>query len=126
MKNIVVLMFTTVFLSGCIFPTEQKYQAKLDSWVNKDSLELVRTWGPPQQSYEMNGHQFLVYTSYDETFMKGDDPVYETKKEGNSVTKIVHTGLTDRMIQHTCATTFEVANNRVVGASFRGNDCSSY
>lgn len=121
-----VIILAVILLSGCIIPTEEKYRVKVNGWVNAASVDLIRDWGPPQQIFEMNGHKFLVYTTYDETVIQGDDPVYETKVEDNKVSRTVHRGTPDRIYKHHCKTTFEVFEDRVVGVNFQGNDCSSY
>ncbi|WP_220427418.1 hypothetical protein, partial [Klebsiella pneumoniae] len=54
-------LLITFFLSGCA--TEAGYQRVLNSWMGSTDVSLIQSWGPPQQSYELSGHTFLVYSN---------------------------------------------------------------
>lgn len=87
-------------LSAC---ASHSYNNTLSTWVGHSELELIQSWGPPQQSYEVQGHRFLVW--------------------GASATSYAAIGNTMMPLTKTCKTTMEVADGRVVGYSSAGNSC---
>lgn len=59
MKPMLILL-SLIALSGCA--TEAKLNAKLDGWVGRPAIELVRQAGPPQKILDgPNGHKWYVY-----------------------------------------------------------------
>lgn len=130
-KRVAAIMLAAgiaMLLNGCA--TEAKYRQSLDVWLNKDQLSLVRAWGPPQQSYEVDGHQFLRYIREESYYKSGTPTEYVTQVEKGAnqttVTKKVTEGEPARVVVYSCITTFEIFEGQVIGSSYTGNDCTAY
>lgn len=114
-------------LAGCA--NTQNYAQAVKSWVGAPTRKLFTVWGYPDRQMKLqNGNTLYVYV--DE--QKGETPPtmfpgYTTvrKSQGQTVvssTPPVFTGSTRYDLR--CVTWFEVnKRSRVVGTSFRGNDC---
>ena len=55
------LMAIVALLASCA--TTAGYERILNSWVGREEIDLVRSWGPPLQAYETAGRKFLSYSS---------------------------------------------------------------
>jgi hypothetical protein len=63
MKNIYLLLFSTVFLYSCASTKlEDQERATMQSWVGHNKSELIGTWGPPQKvSTDGQGGEIYIY-----------------------------------------------------------------
>lgn len=121
-SNYLFILF--VFMTGCA--TEAKYKAKLNTFVGRSPIDLVRYWGPPQQTYELEGHQFLVYQQKETAYLPGAPPTYTTQFVGDTAYTTTYGGTPGMFVNLSCSTSFEVVDNKIVSWSFRGNNCASY
>jgi hypothetical protein len=122
MKRLSIVLLTLI-LTACA--TTANYEKILNTWVGEDELNLVRKWGPPQQSYETSGHRFLVYTNDQNVFIPGQAPTYQTNVIGNTAYTSSYGGTPATNINYTCTTTFEVADGKILTWSYRGNNCTA-
>lgn len=118
--SLLIIMLT---LSGCA--TEAKYQEILRGWVGQDELSLVRGWGPPARSYEAGGHKFLEYSREGNMYLPGTAPTYQTSVYGNTAYTNTYGGTPAMNIALSCITTFEIAEGKIVGGTWRGNNCTA-
>lgn len=122
--NKIIPLACLAVLAGCgVF---QQRQTFLNSLVGQPETELVRRMGAPNRTYETGGHRFLTYDerqldvrptfgywggfwgpSY--YYGAGFYPYYG--------------GGPARVLQWSCETTFDLANNRVQSWTLRGNGC---
>ncbi len=121
--RIAFLVAATLLLSACA--TEAKYGKKLDTWVGSNEIDLVRAWGPPQQSYESGGSKFLTYSNSRQAFIPGTPATATTNIYGNTAFTNINPGMAAQSFDLSCATTFEVQNLKIVKWTWRGNDCTS-
>lgn len=112
-----------VALSACA--TTAGYEKMLNSWVGAQEIELVRRWGPPQQSYEAGGRKFIVYSAQRNVYIPGVAPTYQTNVVGNTAYTTAVGGSPPMNIGMSCTTTFELDASRVVSWSYKGNDCKA-
>ncbi|WP_223433293.1 hypothetical protein [Pseudomonas sp. GL-B-26] len=117
------IVILTLMLSACA--TTAKYEKILDTWVGEDELNLVRKWGPPQQSYETSGHRFLVYSNVRNVFVPGQAPTYQTSVIGNTAYTNTYGGSPAMNVNLSCTTTFEIADEKITTWSYRGNNCTA-
>ncbi|MFJ3372935.1 hypothetical protein [Pseudomonas sp. NPDC086251] len=110
-------------LAGCA--TEAKYQYMLNAMQGADELSLIRRWGPPDQVYESQRHRFLVYRHNQSTLMPGAEPVYQTTLSGNTAYTRGFGGYPPTIVTLFCVTTFEIADGKIVGSSYRGSNCTA-
>lgn len=122
MKQI-LLLAALVLLGGCA--TEGKYQRALDTWKGSAELDLIRSWGAPQQVYESDGHKFLVFSNNRNVVMPGVSPTYQTNFVGNTAYTTGYGGSPAMNLDLFCTTTFEVVDGKIYNWSYRGNDCTS-
>lgn len=120
------LVCCLALLAGCA--TTARYEAKLASWVGSPETDLIRSWGAPQQVYEAaNGSKFLTYSNSRQVYFRGTPPTYTTTYDPDtrSSTTTSSGGIDPQLYTMDCQTTFEVANGKVAGWSWKGNDCVS-
>ena len=125
MRKVLPLLIAavTMFLSACA--TTAGYEKVLNSWVGAREIDLVRSWGPPIQSYEVDGRKFIVYSSRRNIFIPGTSPTYQTSFVGNTAYTHAVGGSAPMNISKSCMTTFEVSSDRIVSWMHRGNDCKA-
>lgn len=117
----VLLVF--IVIAGCA--TEAKYKAKLNTFLGVSMIDLVRQWGPPQQTYELEGHKFLIYQQKETAYVPGSPPSYTTQFIGNTAYTTSYGGSPGMFVNLSCTTTFEIAESKIVNWSVKGNDCVS-
>ncbi|KAF1042229.1 MAG: hypothetical protein GAK35_02843 [Herbaspirillum frisingense] len=110
-------------LSACA--TTAGYEKRLNTWVGANEIDLVRQWGPPAQSYESGDRKFLTYANQRNVFIPGSSPSYQTTFIGNTAYTQPVGGSSPMNVSMSCMTTFEVAAGRIVGWTYRGNDCKA-
>jgi len=110
-------------LASCA--TTAGYEKLLSSWVGAQEIDLVRSWGPPIQSYETGGRKFIVYSSSRTVYLPGSAPSYQTTVIGNTAYTNAVGGSPPMNIGKSCTTTFELDGSKVVSWSYKGNDCKA-
>jgi hypothetical protein len=118
-----MLILFVALLAACA--TTAGYEKILNSWVGMQELDLVRSWGPPAQTYETGGRKFIVYTSRRNVYMPGVAPSYQTTVVGNTAYTNQIGGSPAMNIGMSCATTFELDGTRIISWSYKGNDCKA-
>jgi len=122
-KRRLLFAFVVIALAGCA--TTANYEKILNSWVGATELELVRKWGPPQQTYEAGGHKFLAYANTRNVYIAGTAPSYTTTYIGKTAYTNSVGGSPAQNINMSCQTTFEIADEKVVSWQWKGNDCKA-
>lgn len=100
--------------------TREKYEAKLNSWLQADINTLVKSWGPPSGEFKVaNGNKVYVYQGETSRHV----PARSHPLAGN-LGNFITGG--DSVQIFWCKTFFEVgADNRIVQWRFEGNNCKS-
>lgn len=57
MKYLMVIFL--LFNVGCA--TTAKYEEKIKTWMGRSEEDLIKGWGPPDQSYPYSGGKILTY-----------------------------------------------------------------
>lgn len=123
MRKQIALAALLLTLAGCA--TTANYEKILNSWIGNTELDLIRKWGPPQQSHETGGRKFLVYTSSRNVYIPGTEPSYTTTVIGNTAYTNPVGGTPGENIGLSCQTTFEISGDRIVSWRWEGNDCTA-
>lgn len=105
--------------------TEGRYKNALNTWIGSPEINLIQSWGPPQQAYETGGHKFLVYSSNSSMFLPGSSPTYQTTVIGNTAYTNAYGGTPATNVALSCVTTFEIVNETVKNWRYQGNNCVS-
>ena len=122
MKKIIYLLIP---LSLVACATTANYEKILSTWVGSSEIELIRKWGPPQQSYETNGKKFITYVRTRNVYIPGTNPSYTTTYIGNTAYTNTVAGTAGQNIGMSCKTTFELENDRITSWRWEGNDCTA-
>jgi hypothetical protein len=117
------LVAMLVALAGCA--TTANYEKMLNSWIGVQEIELVRSWGPPANSYSVGSNKFLVYNSSRSMVMPGVAPTYTATTYGNTTYVNSAGGTPAYQLNLNCQTTFEIQGERIVSYSWRGNNCTA-
>lgn len=123
MKTTFLPFVLLMAIAGCA--TTANYEKILQSWVGASELDLVRQWGPPQQSYETGGVKFLAFTSTRNVFIPGTAPTYRTQMIGNTAYTTQTAGTPAQNYGYSCKTTFELEGGKVKTWKWEGNDCKA-
>ena len=91
-----------VFLLGCAFPSAEKYEAVLQTFIGKPESVVIEKFGAPSKTYQSGGNNYLTYSK--SSYMQLD---------------------TDFGMTFTCDTTFVINSGIVQKYSFTGNGCKS-
>lgn len=116
------LVVAALTLAGCVSPA--KYARMVQGWTGASEAALVRSWGPPTNSYEAGGSRFLSYSWTDRQDVPGVAPTYRTTVNGGVARSSPVGGLPAYTVETACITTFEVVNGVVASSTFRGNGCA--
>jgi hypothetical protein len=108
-----------ILLSGCA--TQARYEAKVQSWENKDSQSLVKAWGQPDSIEKLsNGNRMYVYTRLRHLPVAFGSTRTIASVDGK------RNGNASGEVYIRCATYFEMSpSNKIVGTLFRGEECKS-
>lgn len=117
MRSSFMFLLPVFALTGCA--TGPSLQSRMAAYIGDDSQTLVQSLGVPDQQYTVNNSQYLAYNrSYDETVADdlyfGGYQMYNGPGGGNAPS----------VYEHGCQTTFFLRNDRVLGFTLHGNDCS--
>lgn len=82
-------------------PTAEGYTQIMESWENASELQLIKQWGVPYQTYEVEDQKYLLY------------------KEENNFT------LNGNYFHFYCDTTFTIENGIITYWKYSGNNCKA-
>lgn len=99
------------------------YQETLDSWVGATEKELVREFGAPQSSYEVDGSRFLKFERSGQYVVPPTPVSYETVVVNDRAYTRAYGGSPGYVRDLHCSTTFEIVESKVVSWSYRGTGC---
>jgi hypothetical protein len=143
MKIILAFFVSSILFYGCA--TTANYEKMLDTWVGSGADQLVRSWGPPQNSYTLSdGSKVfeyvssrnvkrggITYTEQQPTYYSGSTSAYGSSGFGYGT----FSGTSTTMVQKTtpaynvnlfCKTIFNIDNNDTIKSwSWEGNNCKS-
>ena len=122
MKRLLITLFALI-TTACA--TTANYEKILSSWVGANEIDLVRSWGAPDNQYESSGTKFLTYQRTSNIYMPGTSPTYTTTVIGNTAYTSSSGGSPAYNIHMSCKTTFEVKNERIVNWRWEGNGCKA-
>lgn len=117
------LVGIVIFLAGCATATTQKYDMKLNQWLNKTQLQLVSSWGAPDKTYKIGNQEFLSYYSqYNEEIPEVSDS-YQPFFINGFANYDPMENINYQVVPELCKTTFTIENNRVIAWSHHGSGC---
>ena len=90
----------SILISGCA--TSEKYNQKLNTWLESPKDDLIMSWGIPDDSYTLdNGKELITYKRSNTSYYNGTSYHYY------------------------CNTTFTIENSNIVDWKWEGNNCVS-
>jgi hypothetical protein len=110
-----------VVLGGCA--TEPTYDEQLQDWVGAEESLLIKTWGPPDATYELDGVRYVSYNRSDIFHLPGTPDTVTETKYGNYTYKQVWKGQPSITQALNCKTTFKVVSKRIASWEYKGNHC---
>lgn len=116
----ILLLFGT---AACA--TTEKYEARLNAWLDRPEGALIEAWGPPNSFYESGGKKYLSYTSSTTGYVPGTAPSYRSRIVGNRVYTDSYGGTPGWIYNLHCRTTFTVEDGVIKSWRWQGNDCKS-
>lgn len=140
-KNLTLVFLVSAILSGCggavnsfmagytesvlgKRPTKAELDAELKSTIGWSDLQLVQQLGPPEKTYDVDGHRFLSYQANYNVNRPGKAPDYTTVVQGNTAYTTSTGGRTGGTVNYTCTITFESVNSKIINANYSGNGCT--
>lgn len=135
MSKISFLFLVLCFVVACA--TQQKYDAKLGTWIGKTQSQLIEKWGRPSaQKYLVNGDKVLTYTKANDVYVPSEFYVYNQGFEPSE--DVVYSPFINNYdfspaaasfgytVDEICQTSFLLKNGVVTGWKWKGNACVSY
>ncbi|AWM79975.1 hypothetical protein DKL61_06155 [Gammaproteobacteria bacterium ESL0073] len=118
------LVAIIILLTGCATPSTQKYDMKLNQWLNKTELQLVSYWGAPDKSYTLGNQQFLSYYSqYNEDIPNVSENYQPFFINGLPDYDPVLENVNYQVVPEVCKTTFTIEKGVVVAWNHHGAGC---
>lgn len=121
MKKIFIVLLTLFFVNCA---TTGKFKNALDSYLGRNSQELVNIWGYPERTFQNpvgNGNTIFVYETKSQ-YTTDQVADKQLDKNGNSTTTITG-GIT---YTYWCNTYFEInSSGIIISYIFKGNNCKS-
>ena len=108
-NRILKLLLPTVCCALSACATTGAYEESLNSWKGSSDASLIKTWGPPAETFNSSGHTFLVYQF--------------ARTKPLSVMGDPTGGHGGYMKSFFCTTVFDISQERVVDWAIKGNDC---
>lgn len=103
------LLLPTICFALTACATTGAYEDSLNSWKGSPDANLIKAWGPPTETFDSNGHTFLVYQ-----FSRTKPLSVMGNRTG---------GQGDYMKSLFCTTIFDIAQGQVHDWAIKGNDC---
>ena len=102
-----IFLLSLLFVSACgtlwntnAIPEENKYETMLNGWMGETKSNLLKTWGVPTSTYQVNKHEEMI------AFNRTND------------------GFTQYgSYNYQCITTFTLTDGKVSHWNYRGNSC---
>ena len=110
-----------VILGGCA--TRPTYEERLQEWVGVKESVLIKGWGPPDATYELDGVRYVSYNRSDIFHLPGTPDTVTETKYGNYTYKQVWKGQPSITQALNCKTTFKVVSKKIVSWEYKGNYC---
>lgn len=113
-----------ILLAGCSTPALQQPKV-LNSMVGQSTVDVLRRFGVPARTYDVQGHNFLSYIETETQYSPGYSSWDWGWGWGSGYGYGGWGGLNvpPSYYSSTCQTTFEVVGDRVVGWKMHGGGC---
>ncbi len=142
-QRLVPLAAALLALSACAVPSPAQRRV-LDSMIGRSEPELVRAFGVPSRTFSTEGHTFLAYVENDSSYSPGFGGFYGGGFGYGGYGGFGgfgggfgpgfgpgfgyggfggFGGVPPTFYSSTCATTFEITNDRVASWSVHGDGC---
>ena len=122
MKKWLVFGLVSVILGGCA--TGPTYEERLQEWVGVKESVLIKGWGPPDSTYELDGDRYVRYNKQQIWTQPGRKGSVEEYTYNNTTYKYVDEGTPSMTFHNWCKTTFKVRGGTIVSWEFEGNHCN--
>ena len=110
-RHACALLLATIGCSVAGCATTSAYERSLDGWKGRSDVELIKARGAPAETFDSNGHKFLVYLS---------STIAPFSLMPNTLG--AHA---DHTKSKFCTTVFDTAGGVVVDWAIKGNDCAN-
>lgn len=121
--KLVAIAILGLILTGCATSTPEKYNALLNTWLNKPEVELVSSWGAPDNVYQLATQKFISYYSQYNQYIPRTvyryQPFFTT---GWPYFDPIH-DVSYQVISRVCKTTFTIEDNKITAWSHQGDGC---
>ncbi len=74
MRSVLFAPVVVLLLCGCALATTAGYEKMLDTWVGRQEIDLVRSWGAPDRVHEVDGCRFIGFSSHHRVYQSGTPP----------------------------------------------------
>ncbi len=129
MRKFLLLTVPLMALSACV--TGPSLQSRMASFTGASEKTLVQQLGVPDKQVTVDGLQYLAYDHRDIDFDPGlAGPFYAGGLYGGPFYggfgpgPFFDAGIPSRVNEVACETTFTLRDDKVIGFTLRGDDCS--
>ncbi|MCX5616620.1 fructose-bisphosphate aldolase [Bombella sp. TMW 2.2559] len=117
-----MVLGTVMVLAGCSTPALQQPKV-LNSMVGQSTVDVLRRFGVPARTYDVQGHNFLSYIETETQYSPGYSSWDWGWGSGYGYGGWGGPNVPPSYYSSTCRTTFEVVGDRVVGWKMYGGGC---
>jgi len=124
MRRLGCVIVAILILASCA--TTENYEKILASWVGQSEGALIRSWGPPDSSYESSSDKYLTYSKSRSGYIPGTQPSYQTQIIGGTAYTTAYGGSPGYSYNRNCKTTFTVSSGTITSWRYEGNACVAH
>lgn len=119
----IFIIIVGLILTACSSATTQKYDSLLNAWLNKPEVELVSSWGAPDNVYTVANQKFISYYSQHNQYIPRTVYRYQPFFTAGWPYYDPFSDVSYQVISKICKTTFTIENNLIIAWSHQGDGC---
>ncbi len=116
------LFLMILFIQGCA--TTAKFESKLNSWVGYSERDLIESWGPPNNVYQVDSNQKIIsYNKSMDVALPNFGKTYQTSFVGNTAYTTSYGTDSPGSVNFSCKVSFTIENGMIIAWRHEGNYC---
>lgn len=121
--RLMLLAVVYLILTSCATMTTEKYDALLNSWLNRPEVDLVSSWGAPDNVYEVSSKKFISYYSQHNNYIPRTTYRYQPFFAGGWPYYDPIDDVSYQVISRICKTTFTIEQGKITHWTHQGDGC---
>lgn len=121
--RVILFVIVGTALTACTTATTQKYDVVLNNWLNKPEIELINSWGAPDNVYQLGDKKFIAYYSQHNRYIPKTTYRYQPFFVGGWPYYDPIDDTSYQVVSEICKTTFTIEAEKISNWSHQGSGC---